>query len=226
MKVTTTRRTVVLVTAGALGLGGIAVAAPALAGSDLVTAARPAATQPGPGGGNGYGMRTGAGMGAGMRDGSCLGAGVAAAQGVLTDRQKTTLVAMAQEEKLAHDLYAAFAGKFPSPVFDHIAAAETRHLGAIRTLLARYGLSDPTAGTAAGEFSDQSAQSTYDRLLARGTTGQTAALQVGQEVERTDIADLRKALTGLTAPDVTQVYQHLAAASARHLTAFTTWANR
>jgi hypothetical protein len=133
---------------------------------------------------------------------------------------------MAQEEKLAHDLYAAFAAKYPAPVFDRMAAAEAQHLRAVRTLLSRYVVSDPTAGMASGTFSDPSAQAPYDRLLASGRAGQAAALQVGQEVERADIADLSKALAGLTAPDVTQVYQRLLAASRQHLTAFTTWATR
>ncbi|MFI7542459.1 DUF2202 domain-containing protein [Actinoplanes sp. NPDC049599] len=232
MRTTTTRRTVVLVAAGTLGLAGIVAAGPALAGADLFPATRTTLGQPGPGDGSGYGtgMGMGAGMGigmgAGMGAGGCLGAGLTAPQGTLTDQQKTTLAAMAQEEKLAHDLYTTFADKYQLPVFAHIAASETTHLSVVRTLLDRYGLSDPTAGVAAGTFSDPTVQATYDRLLARGTTGRAAALRVGQEVERTDIADLRKALTGLTAPDVTQVYQHLVAASQHHLAAFTAWAAR
>jgi len=229
MRATTSRRMAVLVTAGALGLGGIAAAGPALAGTDVFTATRAAVVRPSPGGpgmGSGMGTGMGSGMGMGMGAGSCFGTGVSAAQGTLTTQQKNTLIAMAQEEKLAHDLYVRFANKYPIPVFGHIAAAETRHLSTVRTLLARYGLTDPTAGTADGKFSDPAVQATYDRLLTRGTTGRAAALQVGQEVERTDIADLQRALVGLTAPDVTQVYQHLLAASQHHLTAFTAWATR
>jgi hypothetical protein len=217
MKITAKRRTVVLVTVGTLGLGGIAAATPALAGTGLATAARAAVTQQGPGG---------FGHGPGMGDGTCPGRGVTAPQGTLTDQQMSTLVAMAQQEKLAHDLYVTFGVRYPAPVFAHIAMAESRHLTAVRTLLARYGVNDPTAGTAVGSFSDRSTRATYDRLLARGSTDQTAALRVGQEVERADIADLRRALAGLTAPDVTQLYQGLLAASERHLTAFTRWATR
>ena len=227
MRATTSRRMAVLVTAGALVLGGIAAAGPALAGTDVFTTTRAAVVRPSPGGtGMGMGAGMGSGMGMGMGAGSCFGTGLSAAQGTLTTQQKNTLIAMAQEEKLAHDLYVRFADKYPVPVFGHIAAAETRHLSTVRTLLARYGLTDPTAGTADGKFSDPAVQATYDRLLTRGTTGRAAALQVGQEVERTDIADLQKALVGLTAPDVTQVYQHLLAASQHHLTAFTAWATR
>jgi hypothetical protein len=164
------------------------------------------------------------GMGLAVRDGSCLG--VTAAQGTLTEQQKTTLAAMPQEEKLAHDLYAAFAAKYPSVVFDRIAASETRHLTAVRTLLDRYGLSDPTTGEPAGKFSDPAVQARYDKLLADGQADETAALQVGQEVEKADVAELRAALSGLTAPDVQQVYTHLLTASQHHLTVFQNWPTR
>jgi len=61
MQATTKRRAVVLVTAGALGLGGIAVASPALAGAGVFDASLAATTQQ-------DGPPIGMGMGAGMRD--------------------------------------------------------------------------------------------------------------------------------------------------------------
>jgi hypothetical protein len=231
---TTTRRVAVLVAAGALGLGGLALAAPALAGVGPFGQPTVAASNPGPawhgGMGPGAGMGPGSGMGAGMsitaRDGSCGGLAVTAAQGVLAEQQKTTLAAMAQEEKLAHDLYAAFAGTYPAVIFDRIAASEAQHLTAVRTLLDRYGLPDPTAGKPAGQFSDPAIRANYDKLLAQGQANQAAALQVGQTVEKADIADLQAALNGLTAPDVQQVYTHLLTASQHHLTAFQNWSTR
>jgi hypothetical protein len=225
---TTTRRAVVLVAAGALGLGGLAVAAPALAGAGPFGNPTVAASNPGSGwrGGMGMGSGMGSGYGMGGRDGTCLGTATTAAQGTLTEQQKTTLAAMAQEEKLAHDLYTAFAAKYDAVIFDRIAAAETQHLTAVRTLLTRYGITDPTAGKPAGQFSDPTVQATYDTLLAQGNTNQQAALQTGVTVEQTDIADLTKALNGLTAPDVTQLYTHLKTASQHHLTAFQNWSTR
>lgn len=229
---TTTRRAAILVAAGAVGLGGLAVAAPAIAGGGPFGQPTVAASDAGPGwgGGAGMGMGRGGGMGPGMgimaRDGSCGGLAVTEAQGTLTEQQKTTLAAMAQEEKLAHDLYAAFAGSYPAAVFDRIAASETQHLSAVRTLLDRYGLTDPTAGKPAGQFSDPAVQARYDKLLAQGRANQAAALQVGQTVEKADIADLQAALSGLTAPDVRQVYTHLLTASQHHLTAFQNWSGR
>jgi hypothetical protein len=63
-------------------------------------------------------------------------------------------------------------------------------------------------------------------LLAKGSASQEAALAVSQDVEKADIAALEKALDGLTAPDVRQVYPYLLMSSRHHLSAFTTWLGR
>ena len=201
-------RTITKVATAGVGMlaVGVLVAGPALADG------------PGDGYGPGYGRAsTSQNRGYGPGDGRGL---VAAPSGTLTAAQRLTLQANAQEEKLAHDLYTEFAARYDDPVFDRIAAAETRHLDALRTQLARYGIADPTAGLASGRFSDPTVQATYDRLLAEGLTGEPAALGVGRTVETTDIADLRTAAQGLTAPDVQRVYEQLLSASQQHLAAF------
>jgi hypothetical protein len=185
---------------------GVLVAGPALA------------AEPGDGYGPGSGGRSMSQNGGyGPGNGGCL---LDTPSGTLAEAQRSTLQANAQEEKLAHDLYTEFAARYDDPVFDRIAASETRHLEAFRALFARYGIVDPTAGQAAGSFSDVTVKATYDRLHAEGLTGEPAALGVGRTVETTDIADLRAAAEGLTAPDVQRVYQQLLNASQQHLAAF------
>ncbi|MFJ9633957.1 DUF2202 domain-containing protein [Streptomyces sp. NPDC101175] len=157
-----------------------------------------------------------------QHDGTCHGAALAE-QGTLTAAQKATLASMADEEKLAHDLYTAFADRYDVRVFERIASAETQHLSAVRTLLDRYDVTDPTAGRSAGEFTDPGVQATYGRLLKQGEVSLSGALEAGRTVEADDIAALNKALSGLTAPDTRQVYTNLLAASERHLTAFEHW---
>ncbi|HEX6469010.1 MAG TPA: DUF2202 domain-containing protein [Streptosporangiaceae bacterium] len=215
-----------LTAGGALALGGIAVAAPVLAGGPGPGPGdRPVATQTGPavpgGPRAGYGMGQMRGQGPG--DGTCQC--LPAPGGSVTAAQKATLAGMAEEEKLAHDLYAAFAARYDARVFDQIAAAETQHLTAVRTLLDRYGVSDPTAGKAAGQFASAEVKATYDRLLAQGSASEQAALRAGITVEKADIAALRAAAGGLTAADVKQVYERLLTASQRHLDAFQAWAS-
>ncbi|GAA4711657.1 DUF2202 domain-containing protein [Phytohabitans rumicis] len=134
--------------AGVVGAGAVSVLAPAWAGPGPAGPAAATASMPGygmHGGANGMGMRGGDSAGMGWGGGTCLWA-TDVPSGTLTGAQRTTLAAMAEEEKLAHDLYQAFGGRYDADVFDRIAAAETRHLAAVRTLLDRYGIADPTAG--------------------------------------------------------------------------------
>lgn len=221
------RLIVATVATGALGIGAVAAAVPALAGP----AGRPdeGRTAVATGDGNGgYGWhgdgRAGAGMpggrhGAGQGDGTCLGLADAPA-GSLTADQKHVLAAMAEEEKLAGDLYRAFADTYDAVIFSRIAASEDQHLASVRGLLDRYGVADPTKELPAGQFATPATQKLYDDLLAKGMTDQRSALEVGRQVEKTDIADLTEAAKGVTAGDVTQVYQHLLRASQQHLDAF------
>jgi hypothetical protein len=169
------------------------------------------------------GEGTGGRMGGRMGGGDHTATSMTAQKGTLSTAQKATLTAMAEEEKLAHDLYTAFADRYDVQVFDRIVSSESRHLDAVRVLLDRYGLDDPTEGKAAGVFTDAKTKATYDQLLAQGNTGQQQALEAGRTVEKTDITDLTNALKGLDAPDAKQVYESLLDGSKNHLEAFERW---
>lgn len=177
----------------------------------------------GRGAGQGMGQGVGQGMGQGMRQGPGQGTGTGLTgveSGTLTDAQKEQLAAMAEEELLAHDLYTAFAADATTPVFEHVADAESQHLIQIRILLERYGVTDPSADHTAGRFSATDVQATYDRLLAEGSASTDAAYAAARSVEQADITDLTDAKASVTAPDVQLVYSHLLTASERHLAAF------
>lgn len=181
----------------------------------------------GPGNGMGYGNRRNGmanGTGNGNQGGSAR-AGHAAGQnlpasGTLTAAQLADLGWMAEEEKLAHDVYVALAEVTGDTRFTRIASAESRHLDAVRTLLARYDQADPTEGRGAGEFADAELAALYPKLVEQGSTSLAAALEVGRTIERMDIADLTEKLDGLSAPDVEKVYGSLLAGSQNHLRAF------
>lgn len=194
---------------------GAAAAYSGSGGAGSCTGAGPQATA---GANGGFGQHSGMGMGRGQR-----GPGIALANlasGTLTNAQRTTLIGMAEEEKLAHDVYVSLASTFPQVVqFERIAGAEAQHLATVRVLLDRYGIDDPTAGLDVGKFSDRDVTALYSNLLDRATTASNA-LAVGVTVEAMDIADLDDAMAGLTAPDVLAVYTHLQQGSERHLAAF------
>ncbi len=212
------------------------LASPALAraqaggtGPDQVRSYRQSAQQAGTCHDTGVGSdpragRNGPGIGGQVR-GAGMGTRVHAdltdvASGTLTDSQTAVVAALAEEEKLAHDLYVAFADQYGTPPFTRIADAETQHLAQVRIILERYAIADPTAGLAAGTFATAATQDLYDTLLADGSAGVEAAFQAARTVESTDVADLQSAVVGVTAPDVLQVYANLLAGSGRHLVAF------
>ena len=145
--------------------------------------------------------------------------------GELTDEQAAGLRFMGNEEKLAHDVYTAFAELYGVPIFSNIAESEARHQQAVEITLDRYGLEDRAIDLPAGEFSDPLFASLYDSLIVQGSTSLEDAMAVGVLIEETDIADLESRLEGLeqTAPDVHQMYSHLLAASQNHLAAFESW---
>ncbi|MFM2438845.1 MAG: hypothetical protein RLZ55_1670 [Actinomycetota bacterium] len=206
---------------------GALLAAPAIASSALVQTGN---SPHGQGQGHGQGMsgpQEGSDMGSGSGRGAGSGMGSGAglditnlASGTLTDQQKQTLASMAEEEKLAHDVYVTLAAKYPDDQqFARISKSETKHLEAVRALLARYQLADPTAGQAEGAFATVRFQDLYNQLTTGATTS-AAALQAGVTIEQTDIADLEAAKASVTAPDVSSVYSHLITASQHHLNAF------
>jgi hypothetical protein len=143
----------------------------------------------------------------------------------ISDATAQELLYMAEEEKLAHDLYVTLGAQLDARQLDNIARAETKHLDAVRVLLDRYDLDDPTSEVT-GEFADPDLQALYDDLLASGSTSLADAAQAGITVERTDIADLTDAIAITDAPDVVQVLSSLRDGSERHLAAFERLADR
>lgn len=139
----------------------------------------------------------------------------------LTARERAILVAMRQEEKLARDVYLTLAQTTDLAVFDRIAVSEQRHMDRVGALLRRYGIPDPVAGMARGEYADPAFEALYDRLVASGSTGDAAAIAAGIRIERLDIGDLNAAIRVVARPDVKRVLVNLRTASRHHLAAFT-----
>jgi len=136
----------------------------------------------------------------------------------LTSQQIGDLLWMREEEKLAHDVYAALYDKWQLPILDKIASAEQTHTDAIAQLLERYSLDDPAAGEPAGLFTKPDLQKAYDDFTAQGRQSLVAALTVGATVEEMDIFDLQQRATDT--PDVGLVYAVTLMASRNHLRLF------
>jgi len=175
--------------------------------------------------GTGQGAAQGAGQGAQQRMQHDPAASLPAATSI-DETTEQNLLYMVEEEKLAHDVYVALGEVYDVPQLTSIPRAELAHQDAVRVLLDRYDLDDPTIGAAEGEFSNDALQSLYDELVAAGTTTLADAAQVGITIETTDIADLTEAIDATDAADVVQVLSSLRDGSERHLAAFERLADR
>lgn len=136
----------------------------------------------------------------------------------LTAEEEAGLIWMREEEKLALDVYAALYDQWQVPIFTNIADAEQTHTDAVKALLDRYAIADPSVGTTPGTFTDPDIQALYTTLVAQGSTSLVAALTVGATIEDLDIADLQARAT--TTPDIALVYANLEKGSRNHLRAF------
>jgi len=152
---------------------------------------------------------------------------VAVKPAVLSQAEAKALQYMREEEKLAHDVYVTLYGEWGLRVFSNIAASEQQHTDAVATLLARYGVSDPTTGKAAGEFTDPTLQGLYDELIAQGSVSAIDALRVGALIEEVDILDLQERMAATENADILRVFANLLKGSQNHLRAFAaTWENQ
>jgi hypothetical protein len=138
----------------------------------------------------------------------------------LTTQEKSDLIFMREEEKLARDVYLTLFEVWGTPVFANIATSEQQHMDAILGLLNTYKLPDPNAGKMVGEFVNAELQALYDALIARGKQSALEALMVGGVIEETDIEDLVAAMETSRLSNIDKVYQNLLNGSYNHLRAF------
>jgi hypothetical protein len=94
-------------------------------------------------------------------------------------------------------------------------------MDAILTLLESYGIDDPAAGKAVGEFTNPELQALYDQLVVQAAQSLSAALKVGAAIEEIDILDLEERIAQTENADILAVYQSLLKGSRNHLRSFT-----
>lgn len=143
-----------------------------------------------------------------------------AAAASLSADEITALKFMREEEKLAHDVYAALYSLWGANVFYQISLSETKHTEAILALLTKYGVDDPAATTAPGEFEDPELQTLYNTLMGMGQVNLIEGLKVGALIEETDIQDINEKMAITDEADIVRVYTSLLCGSGNHLRAF------
>lgn len=177
----------------------------------------------GMGGGSGIGMGQGFGMGMGYPNNDVLTQKLSTLKAAdsLSDQEKSDLIFMREEEKVARDFYISMYEKYKQRSFDNISKSEQFHMDAMKLLLDRYKLEDPVGSNANGVFKDKKLQDLYDSLIKDGNISLENALRLGSKVEEVDINDLKKSISNAKAEDIKLVYDYLLSASENHLRAFT-----
>lgn len=141
----------------------------------------------------------------------------------LTPAETADLLFMREEEKLARDTYHTLYELYEAyglTVFSNIENSEQSHMDAMLKLLIKYGLPDPAAGKAIGEFTDHELQAQYDLLIEKGVKSPLDALQVGGIIEETDMEDIKAAMERSSHVDIDSTYDNLLCGSRNHLRAF------
>lgn len=129
------------------------------------------------------------------------------------------LVYLAEEEKLAHDVYAVLGDMWGDQIFTNIQRSEVSHQDQVSSLLTTYGISDPRSSEV-GVFTNTELQALYDQLIAQGSQSVTEAYKVGVLIEETDIADLQESIAATSDPVILATLNRLLGASENHLKAF------
>jgi hypothetical protein len=138
----------------------------------------------------------------------------------LTEQEKDDLLFMWEEEKMARDIYSLMNQKYQAKVFQNIGASEKKHMDSVKNLLTQVGLSTPANENQIGLFTNPIIIDMYTDLLYRGNQSYQEALQVGMDIEVTDIADLNLRIQNARDPGIIKVYEALREASINHKAAF------
>lgn len=136
----------------------------------------------------------------------------------LTVEEIENIQFMAEEEKLAQDVYDALGDLWDLNVFDNIEHSESQHVSSVESLASKYNISTPDLPE--GVFANEELQALYDQLIAIGSQSLEDALKVGVAIETVDIEDLTQELSSTTNTDLISTYTKLLSASENHLSAF------
>ena len=138
----------------------------------------------------------------------------------LNEEERAGLIQMREEEKLARDVYLTLFDKWGHRVFSNIANSEQRHMDAVKSLLDKYGMTDPVVDNSVGVFTDPHMTELYNALVQKGSASVIEALLVGATIEDLDIYDLNASLAQTDNEDIQAVYQNLVKGSRNHMRAF------
>jgi hypothetical protein len=138
----------------------------------------------------------------------------------LSPLEKSSLLKMREEEKLARDIYLALYETWGIPVFNNISDSEQKHMDAVKSLIIKYGLNDSVINDKRGEFTNPELKKLYEKLVEQGKSSIAEALKVGAIIEDLDIYDIDEAILKSDNTDIVFVFGNLRKGSENHMRAF------
>lgn len=113
----------------------------------------------------------------------------------LTLAEEQHLIFMREEEKLARDVYIVFSQMYPrSRAFGRIDDSEQKHTDAVRRLLEKYDVTDPSTNDNVGVFTGaeygEYFTEKFNEFVAEGEQGVLQAMYVGAFIEELDMIDI------------------------------------
>ena len=137
----------------------------------------------------------------------------------LTDEEKSDLLFIREEEKLARDVYYAASQKYAAQIFINISSNEQKHMDEVLKLLNKYDLDDP-AFTERGVFRNAVLGQLYSDFSAKSAKSLVDALEVGATIEDLEIHDIDINISRTTNADLLKLYYNLQCGSRNHIRAY------
>ncbi len=128
---------------------------------------------------------------------------------------------LAEETKLARDVYDALGDKWGQQIFTNFQQAKEKQLQQIKKLINQRGLDLPKSVVEDehGFFTDPQLQKWYGNLVTEGSTSLEAALKVGAMIGESEISNLQAGLEVEIDEKETTLLKNLLNASQNHLRA-------
>ncbi len=138
----------------------------------------------------------------------------------LSSQEKSDLIYLRQEEKLARDVYVYAYNKYNDPIFQNISSSEQSHINSVLRLLDKYNIEDPLSADIYGQFENAELQLLYNDLILKVDSSLTHALEVGATIEDLDIHDIKTLIGHTSNSDLLNKYDKLTCGSRNHLRGF------
>lgn len=148
-----------------------------------------------------------------------MGSDTVLTESEFTEDEWHDLLHLAEEEKLARDVYIYAYAKYALPVFNNISKSEQYHMERVLEILASFDVEDPTSPVL-GDFNNEELQALYDQLTSRVDISLLDALLVGATIEDLDINDINSFIANTDNTEMLGMYTSLNCGSRNHMRAF------